>query len=564
MINFESTPHEYKPYASQFPDEAFKEAILTKQDQYNKGYDAEQQGINGLDINALPGPDTDKKNEILGQLKSEISQFSNADYGDRNTQASIDKIISKYTNNADLQAISSHYVNHANLSAKAEKLTANGEQLNPEDKLPLTGWQKYMNGDAFVRNPDVKGDVYKATDWKKELMSRYKTAWDAMKDQGVVDEKRMTTDDEYATGVNKKLDDAVYKQTLEDPRLGNINSEGALSRVGQHEAQSNDLLTAYQDQARSRINSFKQRPTDQTGKETGLSHMEELQLIATSPLSKPDEKASAISALNTMNSEIEEESKKLSPSFDSHTAQKLREQEWLHEQVNNAGQSYRLLSDAHGKNSAKKQEADETFRRDTHLKAMEITESQRRQNQELQDKLTEEANTAALHADYSHGKLSPSTTKEIYELIDKHGSTEAQLPDGSGYNPTTSFAKKTKVDLPMSLANTKMSIEAYYKKGSMVSKSAGAGVTDDDGNQKYIQVPAETDGMHTANLTPSSAYVEGNNLHLVFDAKDSKGHQIERVIAKPEAPTSKPTAEAKPAETTSATPAPKKMVVSMK
>ena len=205
------------------------------------------------------------------------------------------------------------------------------------------------------------------------------------------------------------------------------------------------------------------------------------------------------------------------------------------------------------------------FANEMTLKTREIDEAQRHQNQDLQDKLTEEANTAALHADYSHGKLSPSTTKEIYELIDKHGSTEAQLPNNDEHgNPITSFAKRTKVELPMSLANTKMSIEAYYKKGSMVSKSAGAGVTDDDGNQKYIQVPAETDGMHTANLTPSSAYVEGNSLHLVFDAKDSKGHQIERVIAKPEAPTSKPTAEAKPAETTSATPAPKKMVVSMK
>ena len=249
MINYESTPHDYKPYADRFPDEAFKEAILTKQDQYNKGADAVQQDASGLDINTLPGADTDKKNEILGKMHDELSQFSGADFSDRNTQSQVQGIIHKYSNDPDLQAVSAHYTDATNLGAKLEKLTANGQSLNPEDKMGNDYWKNYTNSGKYVRNAKASDDVYAATDWTKELHDITKDKWEHLKDLGVIDKDWQTRSPDELAKITDQLRESVKAEVQNNEKLGNTTPNGSLSRLGKYYGSNNDLSKHYQDVA---------------------------------------------------------------------------------------------------------------------------------------------------------------------------------------------------------------------------------------------------------------------------------------------------------------------------
>lgn len=214
MINYKTIPHEFKPYTSPFPSEAFGQGILIKQGQADKAHDQIQSQIDYVEnLPSLPGADTERKQQILQGFHQAINDISGQDLTDANVSGQISSYVSQLGNNKDLVNIVGRAVTGKNLQAKYDKLTENGQQLGPADTLPLDDMKEYVANGKFIANKKFSGDIYKPFDFQDYV---YKAAKEV--EQDLVSTSQISKDNWWEQENSLKTRDAtkIYDATTKE------------------------------------------------------------------------------------------------------------------------------------------------------------------------------------------------------------------------------------------------------------------------------------------------------------------------------------------------------------
>lgn len=527
MINYRTIPHEFKPYTSRFPSEAFGQAILMRQGQYEQGVQKTQQQIDYLaNLPSLPGPDTELKNQKINQLTSALSELASQDLSDPAIQTQINSYVSRVSNDDDMLNIVSRAVQFKGLKDKYERMTENGETVSPWDMTGLQEAYDYMNSGSYIKNKRFAGDIYKSPDFQGFLFGKAKEVEaDLMANKGL-DKNWFEQEDELKTRSAEKIKESVTGAFTNQPQM-----KLAFDRMMDYETKGNNVLKYYQDQATEGLAAL----YDVQNTAQSMIDAETLMRTRTGKTTISDEELKVYQAML----DKAEEQKAiyeayLDPAFDDYAAKQLYKKGRLDEMVNGAVKAYTLTEHKTKTNISEFNKMDKAFGQD--LKKMA---------QAHLYKLAEIEKSGEFKG-ASRVKADVQMKKDIDDIV-----------TGTTHNigkPTADG--KQQVALPVSLAKQKFAVMVNRGKSGYQTKQAVDPVTglpkyDSKGNAVLVKLPFESESEAVANLTPTKAFKKDGVLWLEFNyGKDVYTRPIQEVV---EDPDEKPATDATTTTTPDAT-----------
>lgn len=504
MINYTTVPEKIAPYVSPFPSQAFGDAILMKQGQYDEGARKLQQSIDYLDsLPALTGPDAQKKQEILQSVPDMIKQLAGQDLSDPNVRGQVDSFISKVGNDPDLVAIVGRAVDYKNKLAKKEKITANGETINPEDEIPLTAYSKYMSGNSYIRHFQPQGDVYKATPWDKVTNDMAKDVETQGVKEGWIDKDWWTKESSI-----KERNANTIKQAVQSRILGDPTYHGALDRMVQSDLDGQDILKYYQDNATQGLASNK-----------AIIEASQNELVANEYATKTygkgiltdEEVKDAKQALVTAQSQQATYSAYLDPNFNEFAAKEHYKKEKLDKITKGAVETHTLLEHETKTDISKIKEMDHRFAQEKVLKQMDISARM--------DAIKLQAEETRKTQEVKRTKADAGMNKDIHEMLttDKFN---ASPPTGTTAYKSGPNAKQP-VNLTPSLATKAFPIpveleETGYHMVQGKDATTGKPAYDDNGDPLMVSQAFSGKTTKIMKVAPTGAYKKNGVLYLEF------------------------------------------------